>query len=60
MTRYNVPGVGLVVVTLEEHRFGMTGESLVLLTDVRRIDGAAVSAEAHERTAQYLHALGLI
>ncbi|KZE43298.1 hypothetical protein [Microbacterium sp. T32] len=60
MTRYNVPGVGLVVVALTEHRFGMTGETLMLLESVQRANGVPVSAEEHERTAQYLHALGVI
>lgn len=60
MTRYNVPGVGLVVVALTEHRFGMTGETLMMLDGVQRLDGAPVSAEEHERTAQYLQSLGVI
>nr|WP_278102308.1 hypothetical protein [Microbacterium proteolyticum] len=60
MTLYKVPGIGVVDVTLTEHRFGMTGEIIVLLGEVRRVTGEPVSAEAHERTAQFLHHKGVI
>ncbi|CAN3701949.1 hypothetical protein MMX123_01949 [Microbacterium sp. MM2322] len=55
-----VPRVGAVVVSLHTHEFGLSNDSVTLLTAVRRPGGQSVDTVAHERVAQYLESIGVL
>ncbi|MBD8477478.1 MULTISPECIES: hypothetical protein [unclassified Microbacterium] len=60
MGSYMVPRVGAVVVSLHTHEFGLSNDSVTLLTAVRRPGGQSVDTVAHERVAQYLESIGVL
>lgn len=57
---YVVPLVGAVIVSLETLRFGLTNESMIVLSSVRRPDGRPLDSVAQERVAQYLESISVI
>ncbi len=57
---YDVPMVGAVVVSFQTLRFGLSNETLMLLTSVHTPEGRSVSPIEHERVAQYLESIGVL